>query len=82
MPCSCDGLDERSGFHTGAHGAGGSSLLKRQAAESLTWDIGEILEQAPAREKMAARRDLRKWLEGRGHDMARFDALAEGKRVV
>ena len=51
-------------------------------AESLTWDIGEIIEQAPAREKMAARRDLRKWLEERGHDMARFDALAERKRVA
>jgi len=51
-------------------------------AESLTWNIGEILEQAPAREKMAARRDLRKWLEERGHDMARFDGLAEGKRVT
>ena len=51
-------------------------------AESLTWNIGEIIEQAPAREKMAARRDLRKWLEARGHDMACFDALAEGKRVA
>jgi hypothetical protein len=51
-------------------------------AESLTWDIGEIIEQAPAREKMAARRDLRKWLGARGQDMARFDALAEGKRVA
>src|SRR4030095_11932233 len=51
-------------------------------AESLTWNIGEIIEQAPAREKMAARRDLREWLEGRAHDMAWFDALAEGKRVV
>jgi hypothetical protein len=50
-------------------------------AESLTWNIGEIIEQAPAREKMAARRDLRKWLEARGRDMARFDALAERKRV-
>jgi hypothetical protein len=48
-------------------------------AESLTWNIGEIIEQAPAREKMAARRDLRKWLEERCHDMARFDALAKGK---
>jgi hypothetical protein len=48
-------------------------------AESLTWDIGEIIEQAPAREKMAARRDLRKWLEARGQDMARFDALAKRK---
>src|SRR5215475_2294637 len=49
-------------------------------AESLTWNIGEIIEQAPAREKMAARRDLRKWLEERGQDMARFDVLAERKR--
>jgi len=48
-------------------------------AGSLTWNIGEILEQAPAREKMAARCDLRKWLEARGHDMVRFDALAKGK---
>jgi hypothetical protein len=51
-------------------------------AESLTWNLGEILEQAPAREKMAARRDLRTWLEARGQDMARFDALAERKRVA
>jgi hypothetical protein len=51
-------------------------------AESLTWNIREIIEQAPAREKMAARRDLRRWLEERGQDMARFDALAEGKRVI
>src|SRR6266542_4718965 len=50
-------------------------------AESLTWGIGEILEQAPAREKMAGRRDLRKWLEARGQDMARFDALAERERA-
>jgi len=49
-------------------------------AECLTWDISEILEQAPAREKMAARRDLRKWLESRGQDMARFDALPERER--
>jgi hypothetical protein len=51
-------------------------------AESLTWNIAEIIEQSPAREKMAARRDLRKWLEARGRDMARFDAMAERKRVA
>jgi hypothetical protein len=51
-------------------------------AECLTWDIGKVVEQAPAREKMAARRDLRKWLEARGRDMARFDALAERGRVA
>lgn len=43
---------------------------------SLTWDIGGLLEKSSAREKMAARRELRKWLEARGQDMARFDALA------
>ncbi|MBO0724264.1 MAG: hypothetical protein J2P52_01585 [Blastocatellia bacterium] len=44
-------------------------------AESLTWNIAEIIEQSPAREKMAARRDLRKWLEARGaiwRDMTRW----------
>jgi len=30
---------------------------------------------------MAARRDLRKWLEARGQDVARFDALAERERT-
>jgi hypothetical protein len=49
-------------------------------AECLTWNIGEVIEQAPAREKMSARRALRKWLEARGHDMARFDALAEREK--
>jgi hypothetical protein len=48
-------------------------------AESLTWNIGEVLERSPAREKMAARRDLRAWLESRGLDMARFDAMAVRK---
>jgi hypothetical protein len=51
-------------------------------AESLTWNIAEIIEQSPAREKMAARRDLRKWLEARGRDMARFDAMAERKSIA
>jgi hypothetical protein len=49
---------------------------------SLTWDIGELLEQSSAREKMAARRELRKWLEARGHDMARFDALAKREGIA
>jgi hypothetical protein len=31
---------------------------------------------------MAARRDLRNWLEARGRDMAKFDAMAEGKKVA
>ncbi len=45
--------------------------------ESLTWSIDEVLEESSAREKMAARRELRKWLEARGHDMARFDAMSK-----
>src|SRR5262245_18815559 len=45
--------------------------------ESLIWNTDEVLEESSAREKMAARRELRKWLEARGHDMARFDALAK-----
>jgi hypothetical protein len=44
-----------------------------------TWEIREILERSPAREKMAARRELRKWLQARGHDMSRFDALAKSE---
>jgi hypothetical protein len=46
------------------------------------WKISEVLDQTPARKKMTARRDLRQWLEERGHDIARFDALAEGKSVA
>ena len=45
--------------------------------ECLTWKIDEILGESSAREKMAARRELRKWLEARGLDLARFDALAK-----
>ena len=45
--------------------------------ECLTWKMDEILGESSAREKMAARRELRKWLEARGHDLARFDALAK-----
>jgi hypothetical protein len=47
--------------------------------ESLTWNIDEVLEESSAREKMAARRELRKWLEAHGHDMARFDAMAKSQ---
>ena len=50
-----------------------------EQAECLTWNIGEILEESSARERMAARRELRKYLEARGRDLARFDALAERK---
>lgn len=50
-----------------------------ETAESLSWNIGEIIEGTPAREKMAARRELRAWLESRGHDMGRFDAMAKSQ---
>jgi hypothetical protein len=47
-----------------------------QCAEVLTYNISEILEQSSSREKMAARRELGKYLGSRGHDLASFDALA------
>jgi hypothetical protein len=56
-----------------------ASTRRHLFLQVTTWDIGEIIEQAPAREKMAARRDLRKWLQTRGQDIARFDALAKRK---
>jgi len=40
---------------------------------SIAWGIGEVLEQTTAREKMAARRELRKYLKSRGHDPAKLD---------
>jgi hypothetical protein len=49
---------------------------------SLTWDIDGLLEQSSAREKMAARRELRKWLDARGHDMAWFDALSKREGIA
>ena len=53
-----------------------------EQAECLTWNIGEILEESSARERMAARRELRKYLEARGRDLAQFDALTERKRAA
>lgn len=47
-----------------------------QCAEVLTYNISEILEQSSSREKMAARRELGKYLEARGYELAFFDALA------
>jgi hypothetical protein len=47
-----------------------------QCAEVLTYNISEILEQSSSREKMAARRELGKYLEARGYDLTSFDALA------
>jgi hypothetical protein len=52
-----------------------------EQAECLTWDIGEIMEDTSAREKMAARRELRKWLEAHGLDPERFDTMTGGKRT-
>ncbi len=43
---------------------------------SITWGIGEVLEQTTARGKMVARRELRKYLKSRGHDPARLDTKA------
>lgn len=45
--------------------------------ESFSWEISEVLEESSSREKMAARRELRKWLEARGLDPALFAASAE-----
>lgn len=53
-----------------------------ESVESLSWEIGEILETASAREKMAARRELRMWLEKRGLNPADFDSPAETRVPV
>ena len=45
-------------------------------AECLRWNVGELLEHCSARERMAARRELRDYLAARKLDLARFDALA------
>jgi len=47
-----------------------------QSAEVLTYNISEVIEQSSSREKMAARRELGKYLKARGYDLASFDALA------
>ncbi|MGH9753111.1 MAG: hypothetical protein ACREA2_10035 [Blastocatellia bacterium] len=43
---------------------------------NIVWKVGEVLEQTTARERMAAQRALRKYLESRGHDPATFGAKA------
>lgn len=53
-----------------------------QSPESFTWQIGDVLEEASARERMAARRELRLYLEKRGHKLAEFDALAETEKAA
>ena len=45
-------------------------------AECLCWNIGELLEHCSARERMAARRELREYLAARKLDLAHFDVLA------
>jgi 6-pyruvoyl-tetrahydropterin synthase len=42
----------------------------------LTWEIGEVIEQSSASEKMTARRELCEYLEARGFDIAVFDAMS------
>jgi hypothetical protein len=53
-----------------------------QSPECFTWQIGDVLEEASARERMAARRELRLYLEKRGHTLAEFDALAEAEKAA
>jgi hypothetical protein len=53
-----------------------------QSPESFTWQIGDVLEESSARERMAARRELRLYLEKRGHTLAKFDALMEEEKAV
>lgn len=53
-----------------------------QSPESFTWQIGDVIEEASAREKMAARRELRLYVEKRGRTLAEFDALAKGKEAA
>jgi hypothetical protein len=53
-----------------------------QSPECFTWQIGDVLEEASARERMAARRELRLYLEKRGHTLAEFDALAEVEKAA
>ena len=48
-----------------------------QSPEAFTWQISEVLEQASAREKMGARRELRLYLEQSSHTLAEFDRLNE-----
>jgi hypothetical protein len=43
----------------------------------ITWEIGEVLEQATAREKMAARRELSEYLDERGIHIEEIDAMAK-----
>lgn len=53
-----------------------------QSPEAFTWQIGDVLEEASARERMAARRELRMYLEKRGHTLAAFDALVKEEKAV
>lgn len=53
-----------------------------QSPECFTWQIGDVLEEASARERMAAHRELRLYLEKRGHKLAEFDVLAEAEKAA
>lgn len=50
-------------------------------AETLHYEIGDILE-APARERMSARRELRRWLEERGRTLEEFDKEKETEVIA
>jgi hypothetical protein len=47
----------------------------------VTWEISEVLEQATARENMAARRELSEYLDERGFDIEEIDAMTPGRRT-
>jgi hypothetical protein len=51
-------------------------------AEVISWNIGDVIEQASAREKMAARRELREYLAARNLDIRKFDELAKGQSAA
>lgn len=49
-------------------------------ATVVTWEIGEVLEQSSATEKMAAFRELHDYLDARGLAITEFDAMAKETR--
>jgi len=48
-----------------------------ESPKSLCWNVGEIIDLAPPRERMAARREVRKWLQERARGPAQYEAPAE-----
>jgi hypothetical protein len=52
-----------------------------ESPESLIYRISEVIEDTPARVKMAARRHLRIWLQERGRDLTKIDELGGPAKV-